>query len=119
MKSEIVLQEKYRGYEVIVRRIWFENSIVFFGIPDNEWYCGYVVIPKGHKYYNVDYNKIENEIDVHGGLTFSGKLKGIDGYLLGFDCNHYSDNPVDQDASYTLSECKRMVDQLIEVEDRK
>ena len=113
MKSEIILQEKYRGYEILVRKIWIENS------ENNEWYCGYVVIPKGHKYYYMGYGEIEEEIDVHGGLTFSGELDGVDGYLLGFDCGHAFDNPVDQDASYTLSECKRMVDQLIEVEERK
>lgn len=117
MTSEIVLQEKYRDYEMIVRKIWFENSDMFFSASNREWYCGYVVIPKDHKYYDMDYEEIEEEIDVHGGLTFSGELDGIDGYLLGFDCNHSFDNPVDQDAGYTLSECKRIVDQLIEVEE--
>ena len=116
MKSEIILQEKYRDYEILVRKIWREDLGVLFSALNNEWYCVYVVIPKGHKYYDVDYEDVEEEIDVHGGLTFSGELDGIDGYLLGFDCNHSFDNPVDQDASYTLSECKRMVDQLIEAE---
>jgi hypothetical protein len=51
--------------------------------------CGYVGVPKDHKYYEVDYNAIDN-IDCHGGLTFSGRFTDVDPELwfIGFDCAH-------------------------------
>ena len=55
--------------------------------------CGYVGLPKEHKYYGVDYDDIG--IDVHGGLTFEGMGNGYpvedDRYWIGFDCAHYND----------------------------
>ena len=71
--------------------------------------CGYVGIMRDHSLYGVDYNDDKfNNIDVHGGLTFSDKCnqhdcesKGIchvveDGeddnvWWLGFDCAHCKD----------------------------
>lgn len=61
--------------------------------------CGYVGVPANHAYYEKDYYDIEN-IEAHGGLTFSGKChesddpaKGIchigeEVWWLGFDCAH-------------------------------
>ena len=52
--------------------------------------CGYVGIPEGHKYYNVDYSDIPWEgRDVHGGLTYSNLEDGL--WWLGFDCAHSND----------------------------
>ena len=116
MKIEIVRKEDYRGYTIVVKK-FHEDGFYPFLIDtsvNNTWYCGYAVIPEDHPFYGADYDEVEDEIDVHGGLTFSGKLDDIDGYLLGFDCNHYGDTPEVQDEEYALSECKKLVDQLIE-----
>jgi len=57
--------------------------------------CGYVTMPKRHKYYdmlsnNTDkYNKLE--YTVHGGLTFCGTLKDRNDLMIGFDCAHSGD----------------------------
>ncbi len=112
MPSEVVLQERYRGYELIVRQI----TPGFFPI-NSYWYCGYVVIPKDSPFYGMDYEDLEDDVWVHGGLTFSGRIEGVGGYLLGFDCSHGGDNPLDQDEEYTLNECKSLVDQLISLEE--
>lgn len=120
MIQKIVKKEEYRGYTIVVKNI-FENGIYPL-FPDtseySNWYCGYAVIPEDHPFYGADYDDVEGDVDVHGGLTFSGELDGIDGFLLGFDCNHYGDSPEVQDEEYTLSECKRLVDQLIEIDKR-
>lgn len=52
--------------------------------------CGYVGLPEGHPLHGIPY--IAVDVDVHGGLTFSGYLKG-DGatWWLGFDCAHHGD----------------------------
>lgn len=57
--------------------------------------CGYVGIPKGHKFWGVGYEGHNEEVDdisdnVHGGLTYSGMDK--DGWwYFGFDTNHADD----------------------------
>jgi len=58
--------------------------------------CGYVRIPEGHPLYHHDYG-VCGGVDVHGGLTFSGQPYNVvsgerlDGWWVGFDCNHYGD----------------------------
>lgn len=61
----------------------------------NGWGNGYVLVPKGHKYYGLNYDDIP--VDVHGGLTFSKHIKGdergnfSDGFWIGFDTAHHND----------------------------
>jgi hypothetical protein len=60
--------------------------------------CGYVGIPKGHRFWGVGYEEAnvtndelaEIQADVHGGLTYSDK--GDDGWwYFGFDTAHGDD----------------------------
>ena len=55
--------------------------------------CGYVGLPKEHKYNDKDYDEID--VNVHGGLTFAGKGRKYpvddDRYYIGFDCAYYND----------------------------
>lgn len=54
--------------------------------------CGYVGGRWDWPWFGEDYWDIE-EIDVHGGLTHSGVLRGTDHtiYWIGFDCAHVGD----------------------------
>lgn len=105
----IIRDEIYKGHRIIVKRI--VGGGTFHGIPSH-WYCGYVEVKKGSKFYGKDYRDIETEFDVHGGLTFSGELEDVEGYFFGFDCAHFGDSPFDQDANYTLKMCKKLVNQI-------
>lgn len=67
--------------------------------PMGFYWCGYVGLPKEHKFYGVDYNEI-HEIDAYGGLTFGNFCgehichitdKPDTLYWLGFDCAHRQD----------------------------
>ena len=57
--------------------------------------CGYVGIPKGHKYWGVIYDEGDAELDaiaddVHGGFTYTEE--GDDGFwYFGFDTTHADD----------------------------
>jgi hypothetical protein len=55
---------------------------------------GYVIVPTDSKYYDADYLYVE-DIDVHGGLSYSGfgplNLIPNEYYALGFDCAHADD----------------------------
>lgn len=62
--------------------------------------CGYVRVLEKHPLFNVflrDFYKLTNSddiylVDVHGGITFSGKFKDDDeGWWIGFDCAHLGD----------------------------
>jgi hypothetical protein len=57
--------------------------------------CGYVGLPKGHKFYGSDYDKLE--LNVHSGITYSDGGTDSDYpvisdlWWLGFDCGHCCD----------------------------
>ena len=76
----IELKSNYKGFEYL---IWFHEQDGFR--------CGYVGLPKGHKWYGEDYDDIP--VNAHGGLTFSGLQTIFDSELwwIGFDCAHYGD----------------------------
>lgn len=105
----------YRGYSCKVKRN-----------PTLGFLCGYVVIPKNNKFYNVRFtNSICDDLRVWGGVTYGEQ--GKDGlYRLGFDCAHfndvvpYLDNVVTshpeqtyKDVDFVKSELHELVDQII------
>jgi len=97
------------------------------GIP-----LGYVGLPKEHPDHGKFYDDID--VDVHGGLTFSGYWeKEHDGlWYVGFDCGHADDcNPFEYDSntkhmyettgirsnkslSFVEQECESLAKQLAE-----
>lgn len=108
--------------------------------PEFKHLCGYVELPKEHKLYGKDYmdnEEIFNEIDVHGGVTYTGEIRfkqqdyTID-YVVGFDCAHAGDyspyflpflgmnkriaNETYKDIEYVTNECKNLAKQLKELE---
>ena len=117
MFTEIVKDEVYRGYRVLVKKI--EHNLPL-AIPFDYWYCGYVEIPKESRFYDVDdFDKLDYELEVHGGITFASKLFETGNFALGFDCNHMDDSPEKQDEKFTLKECHNLVDQIIDIEDEE
>ena len=58
--------------------------------------CGYVGVPIGHSLFGLQYMDIDNDIDVHGGITYSDKndnypIKDNELWWFGFDCAHHGD----------------------------
>lgn len=90
--------------------------------------CGYVSIPKNHPFYGKNYWDIEDKIEVHGGLTFSGKLPGLDGLWFGWDYMHagdYTYMPIYvsiTDKRWTtqevVDECLRVIEQFRSFEEK-
>ena len=89
--------------------------------------CGYVGIPEYHRLYKKEYpdvNRID-ELEVHGGLTFSDTI-GNDGlWYFGFDAAHAFDlmpnNPFRfsstdlyeyRDINYMKKECEKLAEFL-------
>lgn len=109
--SWILKRWMYRGYECEI----LKNS---YGVPtltnNKDWLCGYVGLPKGHKYYEKDYDRIN--INVHGGLTFAdkgdGKIWTAGLWWIGFDCAHYNDTISFWNLERVQEEVERLVRQL-------
>ena len=81
--------------------------------------CGYVSVPYWHKAYECDYELLEDDIECHGGLTYSShNLMGIEylSWWIGFDCAHGDDTPEECNVQFCVKECKNIVDQLEEME---
>lgn len=64
--------------------------------------CGYAGVPPGHPAHGKPHQELEDAIDVHGGLTYSGACAGHichvpkpgepdDVWWFGFDCGHAFD----------------------------
>lgn len=80
--------------------------------------CGYVAIPKGHPFYGKDYCDIEDKIEVHGGITFGGKLRNFEGRWIGWDYAHAGDYtylPIYVDVGDKRWTTKEIVDECLNV----
>lgn len=108
----------YKGYKIYVVKITHEFPILWIDVSDSRtWYNGYIVLPKNSKFYGKEYNFINEEIEVHGGFTFSEFV--VDEYTIGFDTAHYFDNVTTQNVDFVLEELKQAVDQIEERENKK
>ena len=89
--------------------------------------CGYVGVPLASSYYMQHYYNLD--LDVHGGLTYSGRKLLTDNndlWWLGFDCTHAEGGEITQDYSvsyirinyparslaYVEAECEKLAMQL-------
>lgn len=102
-------------------------------------WCGYVGLKEGHPLYEKEYSKLAQDIDVHGGLTFSGICQKLDDestgichktdnedkvWWLGFDCAHGGDlcpkivaaytsfGEIYRDIEYVKAEVEKLARQL-------
>lgn len=95
-------------------------------------WCGYVGLPKEHKYYEKGYNDIP--VNVHGGITYARKCyppichnpePGMpdDVYWVGFDTSHYDDLSPSKHITlgtyknmyYAIDETRNLAKQLSEI----
>lgn len=76
---------------------------------DRGWGNGYVHLPKGHKWYGVDYDDIP--VDIHGGLTYAREED--DHWVIGFDTAHYQDNKQNWSKEAVEAETQRLLEQCL------
>lgn len=123
-----------------------EFEFVAFGLdcymrrhPSVGHWCGYVKIPKGSRlegaktYYYTDselglsdFEEAINNLDVHGGVTYSGRRRNDGSLYWGFDCGHLGDlspfmdglafeGDTYRDKEYVIEECKKLALQIKEI----
>lgn len=90
-------------------------------------WCGYVAIPEGHPWHQVEYTDLPS-IEVHWGVNYSDHMEGESGWWVGFDCAHLGDlspheivnddyglrEGVYRDLRFVRSECTRLAEQINE-----
>ena len=104
----------------VVRNTWLPGT-------DHGWGNGYVIIFKDHPMYGKHYNDFNQNIYVHGGLTFSSHISEMenftgysdeeikDGWVIGFDTAHLHDNIYNWPKREVLKETERLRKQIIEL----
>ncbi len=96
-----------------------------------DW-CGYVGVPAGHPCHGMNYNEVDNDVEVHGGLTFSELVHNWAKdrmWFFGFDCGHAFDinfisirtgmnfpEMTYKDKEYVTAETNKLAKQLEEME---
>ncbi len=87
--------------------------------------CGYVSVPENHPFCYIDCWDIDG-INVHGGLTFSGKMRDSDDFWFGWDYAHADDftylSPIGDKLWTTqeiVDECLNVIQQFQSYEDEK
>ncbi len=99
--------------------------------PTMKHLCGYVEVPKGHRWETLD--ALDIPADVHGGITYSekslpGEESKADNWWIGFDCSHAGDLVPDsvlphmsdeayRDIKYVERECRELARQVRECAD--
>lgn len=106
LHGSIVKDEMYKGYRCIVRR----------GMLDNP--CGYVDVTDDINFNNKDEDFCDSILEVHGGITFYGKLHEIpDRTFVGFDMMHPFDLDENMKSIYNYDQClkeaRNLVDQIV------
>lgn len=118
---------QFEGYTYVTRKLGFEyppelvEKYTKLGLElPQDWWCGYVFVPDNHPLKGIRYDEIwkntTDDIECHGGLTYSEyglPQEASPTWVIGFDCNHYDDNPIDKDEDYVRHECRNIIRQLI------
>ena len=119
---------EYKGYQCkILKHSWFgKDNYLLTGQSTYStfYYSGYVVIPQGHPFYQMDYSDIP--VEVHGGLTFGQTiiLRGtilsdlVGKFVIGFECGHLGDTIEKCNVEYVKKELQRLVAQLIKAAEK-
>jgi len=116
--EEIVIKTNYTGrvLKIVHKGVFKNHTFVVTHTDDGfyNWYCGYVEVKEGHPYFNKNYEELNN-IDCHGGLTYSGKrFEEDNNFYIGFDTNHFNSNPCNN-LAFVENECMNIIEQLIKL----
>ena len=97
--NEIIESGEEKGFQFAIR----ENSI---------YVCSYVALPKGHKYFNIDYGDIP--LLCHGGLTFGYRSEEY--HVIGWDYGHFDDFNRKVGLTELIGDIYEVIDQLTSVD---
>lgn len=119
-KIELLYKDVYKNYKYYILNLGTHPT-------------AYIEIPKDHKYYKKDYDRID--LNVHGGLTYSdNELMSVksNSWFIGWDYAHYNDycgfyegtdidttNMKKWTTEEIIEDCKNAIDQIIDFESKE
>lgn len=75
------------------------------------YHNGYVILEKGHPWFEKDYNTLEDiGVEAHGGLTYS-EAEPDGTWKIGFDTNHYYDDLYTKSKEFVRKETIKLAEQ--------
>lgn len=132
MRDVISKDELDKGLEIKlvpflnkVRNDEVRNDKFFFN--DCGWANGYVAVPPSHPLWGVDYDRANELVSVHGGLTYARPYNErlvsdailltddeipVDSWIFGFDTMHYGDNAENRNEAFCKAETLYLAEQL-------
>jgi hypothetical protein len=119
MRITTVKHFQYKGYQCKIKNIdsadeYFMTYYLKLKDVSNrkEWLCGYVELPRGHKYYGCKDRDFEFlDLVAHGGITFAS-FDDDAKYYIGIDCNHACDNDKTNTIEFVEENLKEIIDEL-------
>ena len=107
------IESKNNLIAFIRENTWAKNWISSL---EHGWGNGYVALPSTHPFYGLDYDEIDEHVNVHGGLTYSKSYTHENEmyWLIGFDTMHSSDNPEYSNKEYVINETLNLLKQCLE-----
>ena len=89
---------KYAKVGTILHQQLLPGDSIFLVLRGPGALCAYLGLPSDHPLAGKDYEEVDDKLDVHGGLTFSGEASKIINdpsfwqyYLFGWDYAHAGD----------------------------
>lgn len=125
--------KKIKLFTFVLENTWLRKDLPESksgsSLYDVDWGNGYVIVPKKHPIYGLDYESIK--VDINGGLTFASSVKELieqdwagfkditipkrlqNGWVVGFDTAHYGDTLEKWSKEAVEAETERLKQQLI------
>jgi hypothetical protein len=107
--------------------IWFASKapLALAGIKLG-WGNGYIAVPPSHFLWGMEYDKINELVDVHYGLTFADiidegsttfkQYAPIGWWVFGYDTAHYDDSLEKWPKEAVEAETKKLLTQIFELD---
>jgi protein involved in sex pheromone biosynthesis len=96
------------GLNALIRKCEWAPEVKTIAPSLHDFFTGYIQVEDTSRFSEEDINSL----DVHGGVTFHGELREIDGkQWIGFDMAHAFDEE-NQDLNYVIKECEKLATQI-------
>lgn len=112
---QMYYQDNLKGYLLLYKDNY--KGYNFYIVSYGAYPCTYIGIPKGNKYYGVSFSEVK-DLNVHGGLTYSGVLlphdeRFTDYWYIGWDYAHAGDYVGYLDDKFMIDYHKYSTEELI------
>lgn len=104
---------------------FYLREITWLKSSETGWGNGYIVITdRNHPLFgqsengtydedgNYDWSSRLDELRVHGGITYSDYQEDRKGWVIGFDCAHWNDNPRQHNKEWLFKHTQQLLEQV-------